>query len=365
MNVLPPFLCSTAGLAVDKTPQDLLDHISAGHQDILDGLLTSEESRIAAASSLVQLPKYSLRIEDQVGTLQHRYCELQVDNHTDPIRVGLIGEQDAEVLPTELENLIFWAIIDPSLSWHQAKRTVGGQDIVNWRHLAKGKAIVAEPTRLEMGLAGRQIISALFGLSHSDILPPSLPAPLLSASTLVKLNAKMDNFSSIQARLLFEASSIQHPKWRFLSLYRILENAYLANIKSALLSDFDHDASKAVENAKSKLASEVNQLVALAENADLKTEFEAFSHEIDSQIKVPNPNNYLIRLDRSMENEPLYKAVEPYKKGVLRFYKIRCSIAHAGTSSVIYEQFHDANAATIALLPSVETIALKSLKITA
>lgn len=325
--------------------------------------MASDESIAEAEKSLDVLPKYRLRIENQVGTLQHKFCEVQVANCPDPIRIGLIAEEGDQALPTELENLIFWAIIDPNLPWHRARRDADERGIVDWRRLAKGQAIIAEPVGLNLGSHGRQMVSALFGLSHPDMPVANTPPPLVSIATQVKVDSNMGDYSLIQTRLLFEASSFQHPKWRFLSLYRILENAYLSNIRSALLADFEQDASKAVESAKVKLSNETNQLVALAEQADLITEFVAFNAAVDAQIAAGN--NYIIKLDRSAATETLYKAPELFKKGVQRFYKMRCSIAHAGTSSVIYEQFSDANLATLALLPFVETIALKSLRITA
>jgi len=152
------------------------------------------------------------------------------------------------------------------------------------------------------------------------------------------------------------------PKWRCLSLYRILENAYLTNIKKALLLDFDLDAGKAIESAKKKVGSELNQLVYLAEQANLTAEFVAFNDELE--LLLGQANQFIIKLDKGAEEEDLYKSKEIFKKAVLRFYKLRCSIAHAGTSSVIYEQFPDANAATLALLPAIESIVLKSLHIT-
>ena len=145
-------------------------------------------------------------------------------------------------------------------------------------------------------------------------------------------------------------------------MYRLLENAYLTNIKSVLLADFDKDAARAVEEARKKLQSEVNQLVDLMTEGRLEAEFLQFNSDFEDQIAAGN--QYVIAIDRSAQSEPLYRSEVP-KKAVLRFYKMRCSIAHAGTSSVIFEQMPDAIAAARALLPAVEAIVLKSLAISA
>tara|TARA_R100000750_G_scaffold61317_1_gene52096 strand:- start:1121 stop:1555 length:435 start_codon:yes stop_codon:yes gene_type:complete len=137
----------------------------------------------------------------------------------------------------------------------------------------------------------------------------------------------------------------------------LLENAYLKNIKDALLSDFDKDATNAVEAAKKKLQSEVNQLLDLMTADNLEDDFESFNDAYEGLV-VQN-NRYIVAVDRAAKNEALYKE-SINKKAVLRFYKIRCSIAHAGTSSVIFEQMPDSAEAITALLPSVEAIARQS-----
>jgi hypothetical protein len=161
--------------------------------------------------------------------------------------------------------------------------------------------------------------------------------------------------------LCFEATTTADPKWRFLSLYRILENAYLSKIKQGLFNEFDGDAERAVAEAGKKLQSEINQLINLMAETGLEPEFVAFNQKFDTLLTANN--RYIHALDRSAQSDQNYRADIP-KKAILRFYKIRCSIAHAGTSSVIYEQLSDAGDAMKALLPDVEAIALKSLAIT-
>ncbi|MNY54519.1 hypothetical protein D3C86_1904050 [compost metagenome] len=98
----------------------------------------------------------------------------------------------------------------------------------------------------------------------------------------------------------------------------------------------------------------------LAEKSGLTAEFETFGIEVGALMAAGNV--FITMLDRSAKADSLY-GQGGFKKAVLLFYKLRCSIAHAGTSSVIFEQFPDSNLAALALLPSIEAIALKSLKI--
>jgi len=109
------------------------------------------------------------------------------------------------------------------------------------------------------------------------------------------------------------------------------------------------------------VANEVNQLISLTEDANLTAEFVQFDTEFDTLMAANN--QFIHKLDRSAKSHQLYRSQDRYKKAVFRFYKLRCAIAHAGTSSVIYEQFPDSDAAATSLLDSIEVIALKSLKI--
>lgn len=352
-------MCIATGLALGATAHELLELVGASPYDVLDGLVATEQARADVEQSLAERDSYGLLVVPQVGLIQERFCTVQVDGQSLPILVGMVSNDIAPNIPTALENLIFWALVHPTLPWHdQWRETTSGQ-VSNWRRLVCGQAILAIP--VEMPIEGLRVVSAIFGLKHSEIRAAVPVSPLLAQTAAINIVVPPSNISVVQCRLLNEASSVAHPKWRCLSLYRILENAYLTNIKKSLLAEFDLDASKAIESAKKKVGNEVNQLVSLVEEADLKTEFEVFNIEYDNLISCGN--QFIIRLDKGAENEPLYGSPERYKKAVLRFYKLRCSIAHAGTSSVIYEQFADADQAATALLPSIEAIALKSMNI--
>jgi len=282
------------------------------------------------------------------------------DGTVAPVLVALLGDCAAESYPTDMENLLLWAFAQPGSQLSAVWRSGHSGPVLDWRQSGRGLVVIAEPFPAVAHAA--RSVSALFGLDHSDLAVAANPPPMLAAAGNVHFGSPAGPLGLIPSRLFFEAVASGHPKWRFLSLYRILENAYLNNIKKALLDDFDIDAGRAVEDAKKKLQAEVNQLLDLVVTNALDPEFQIFNVEFDSLIA--NSNQYAIALDRASQADPLYR-VDLLKKAVVRFYKLRCSIAHAGTSSVIYEQLADANVAMIRLLPSVELIVLKSLRISA
>jgi hypothetical protein len=138
----------------------------------------------------------------------------------------------------------------------------------------------------------------------------------------------------------------------------------LDNIKNEMLRRFDTQPKFALKEAATQLSSELTQLITLAESTDLRSECVKWNDTFE--ILLTTQNSYAIAIDsEAREDRGIYgsKPEKIYKKALLRLYKLRCSIAHAGTSSVIYEQHTDADAAAITLIPDMEEIIYKLLKI--
>jgi hypothetical protein len=360
MTVLSNKFCEGAGIPLNTDLPAFITFLRNSTGDLLDGILTSEEGMDAAEASLAQLPSYTLRIVRQQGIIQEKYCRVHFAGTPTPVLVALLGDCAAESYPTDMENLLLWAFAQPDSPLSADWQSSNSGPVLGWRKLARGLAVIAEPIPIVADVA--RSIAALFGLEHRDLVVSMIPPPIVAAASNIHFGSPSDALGLVPSRLFFEAVGSGHPKWRFLSFYRILENSYLNNIKKVLLDEFDRDAGRAVEEAKKKLQAEVNQLIDLVTANALAPEFHDFNREFDTLIA--RGNNFLISIDRAAQNEQLYRA-DVLKKAVVRFYKLRCSIAHAGTSSVIYEQTPDANVAMLELLPSVESIVLKSLRISA
>ncbi|NJA90145.1 hypothetical protein HCX48_13070 [Rhodocyclus tenuis] len=350
--------CEELGLSAGSSSADLFLLIEQSGRDPLDGLLVTEEAREAALAFLRNISGYGVRVVKQLALTQQKYCKVQIDGETSPVLVALMKDC-AEDLPTEMENLILLAILQDKFNFGSAWRDGPGGRVLKWRGETEGLAIVAEPLPHKREVA--RTVAALFSLEDAGFQLPVAPPSIAQSSSNINIGSPARHFSEVQGRLVFEAASVTHPKWRFLSLYRILENAYLRSIKEALLEEFDKDANKAVEDARKKLTSEINQLVNLMKSQKLDSQFIAFNDEFEKQLL--QRNRYVTALDKTAELESGFGNRDVAVKAVVRFYKMRCSIAHAGTSSVIYEQLPDANAAVIDLLPAVEAIVHGSLNI--
>lgn len=352
--------CDELEIARGSSPADLIDFLATSGRDPFNGLLATEDARNAALAFFEQASAYTVRTVKQLAPVQQKYCKIQIDGEILPVLVALMDACESE-LPTDMENLILLAMFQEKLESTSSWANGPGGRVLNWRGKNAGIAIVAEPLPVKPDVA--RTIAAVFGLEDAGFSLSASPPSITQSSAHILIGAPTRHFSEVQGRLVFEAAAVTHPKWRFLSLYRILENAYLRNIKKALADDFDKDAGRAVEEAKKKLSSEVNQLIDLMRSQGLGAEFIAFNDEFERQLI--QQNRYITALDKNAETDSNYGNKDLAIKAVVRFYKMRCSIAHAGTSSVIYEQLPDANAGTIAILPAVESIIHKSLNITA
>lgn len=349
-------ICGELGINEGSSPEELFALLHQGNLDPFDGLFSDEDSRQNALTFFNQLNEYNIRVVRQVGPPQERYCKIAISGEARPVLVALIGEcRDA--LPSDMENLIGWVLLfkknDLGARWIDDS---SGR-FLSWRSAATGLAIIAEPAPTDVAVS--RTIAAMLCLDDAGHGIAAAPPSLTHSASEVLVGR---TFTDVQARLVFEAMSVSQPKWRFLSLYRILENAYLTNIKNALIEGFDRDADKAIEEAQKKLSSEVNQLISLMESKGLQDDFVAFNEAFDEKLALNN--RFIHALDKSAKKEANYGNKQTAIKAVVRFYKLRCSIAHAGTSSVIYEQLTDANFAMNALLPYVESIVLKGLNVT-
>ena len=155
------------------------------------------------------------------------------------------------------------------------------------------------------------------------------------------------------------------PKWRYLSLYRILEHGYLSEVFHTLMTEFFSTPKDSLKKASDAVGSEFTQFMALAETGSLETDFQVLLDEFEKAKALPN--QFAIKVDRSIQQgRELAGFTSPanWRRGVLVCYKIRNAIVHAGLPSPIFEAFPDGSECLEALLPTLELLTLKFLGIT-
>jgi hypothetical protein len=352
-------------MAPDSPVSDLIKKIAQGQAIAFDGLLNLEANRNAIEESLELLPSYRLSYFDSIQPIATpKVFQIYFQGNVNPVLVGSMGISEIETLSTELEKLVFWSLLDPNLISRINTRLTTDGNVIDWRNFFKGKAIIAEPINSALPPLAMPYVHSLFGLKTlENCKTQAPPSPTTSAST-ISIDIPGLSITNSNVRLAFEAVTETSPKWRALSLYRILENAYLDNIKKEMLRRFDTQPKFALKEAALQLSSELIQLITLAESTDLRSECMKWNDTFE--ILLATQNSYATALDSEAKEDKDFYGSKPekiYKKALLRLYKLRCSIAHAGTSSVIYEQHTDADTATVALIPDMEKIIYKLLKI--
>lgn len=192
------------------------------------------------------------------------------------------------------------------------------------------------------------------------------PVWITKSQVGVAMDAKINGMPNLALRfedLFLEAVSEVKVKWRFLSIYRVLEHGYLSEVFRTLESEFFSSPKESLAVATDSLESEIKQFISLVNAADLKNEFEIFCDQFEA-IKANN-NRFAYAIDKSMQQGGQTKiATNKWQKGVVIFYKIRCAVVHAGMTSPMYDALPDGGDCLEALLPTCEHLILKYLGVT-
>lgn len=150
-------------------------------------------------------------------------------------------------------------------------------------------------------------------------------------------------------------------RWRFLSLYRILERGYLSSILQNINKEFMKSPRSTVAYASHRLEDDYSQFVDLVKTYQMDSFFEDFANYMESLSD--GMNEYAIRLKREISEDRLNKNSK-VENGVLQCYKVRCSIVHAGSSALVIDEFSDADDALRSLLIPLENAVIKYVGIT-
>lgn len=196
------------------------------------------------------------------------------------------------------------------------------------------------------------VIRAICGIKLPGSSTPTARTWAAAGSVAIRGTSRLlrHKDSELLRRLFCESATELIPRWRFLSLYRIIEHGYLENVFDDLSSRFFSEPKEALESASNALRSEVEQFVRLVEGHGLKFYFEEISRINDDLIVAQN--HFAVLVDREAKRKNTYQ--ENFKRGVAICYQIRCSIVHAGSHSVVFDKSPGGDAALLAHLPELE-----------
>jgi hypothetical protein len=268
-----------------------------------------------------------------------------------------------------------WALTTPQSGIRLPPTEVGQALVKAW---FKHPAIIAKENipsgLLVRGVAGGATLidlSSRLATQWADVCflldgSPVPPAWVSKSEMDVLANARLTSARANKLNyehLFLEAVSEFKTKWRFLSLYRILEHGYLAEIFQTLESAFFSSPKESLVVATKSAENELQQFLALAENALLQNHFEAFFDEFEKQKAGGNQLAHAI--ERSIQQNKQQNQVNGKSQmGVLVCYKMRCSIVHAGLSAPIFDAYPDGPALLESVLPIFESATLNFLGVT-
>lgn len=145
---------------------------------------------------------------------------------------------------------------------------------------------------------------------------------------------------ALVGRYLTQSYENRFGKYGFLELYRALEAVFLSMILVNLEANFHSDANRALKQASDSLGKERVQLA----NACSTLGLGDFATRIARSINRLDPvgNNFAKDLHRTFDKDT---STKPYQlqdsewMGAWYIYQLRCSIAHAGASGIVFEDY--------------------------
>ncbi|TAA43180.1 hypothetical protein EAT51_05770 [Pseudoxanthomonas winnipegensis] len=205
-------------------------------------------------------------------------------------------------------------------------------------------------TLIESELRSSDLVELSVALSgyRVKLAALSVAAPAWSKFTRfdVQQGALATQSTLMAGRLLTEVLSEVRVRWRFVSIYRIFEAAYLVNVKERLLADFMSRPNEVLAAAQEALASELASFQKVVVEGRLSAHFDLVRQAVDADKE----NKFLHAIKRSLYRSKL----SAHEKGVAYCYKVRCAIVHAGQHDVVFDRFDDAEAGVNLLVPLLE-----------
>lgn len=344
------------GVASSGTVEDLeskLEALAPGYLDIFHSSASKEELLEIARSDCtdqveIVVPTYSIRTWS--------YHSL-TKGGAEFARVVHIPANSVELPPTEAEKAIVraWNLDARVVDAGANETLIGNRIMVLWR--AGESEAVRE--------FNRKAIHALLHLGESELELVCdgywWQRTTLEFSTNCRLlSSDPDNKTTL---VLFASAVGQvSVRWRFLSLYRILERGYLSSILTAINRDFMRAPSAAISTAQAGLSNEKSQFLALVDEYNLQPSFVDFQDRVKTLVGAGN--RYAAMLNREYGTDDPLKNLsrapgDEYVKGVVLCYKVRCSIVHSGSHYLVLDEFDDADDALISLAIPLENAVMK------
>lgn len=200
-----------------------------------------------------------------------------------------------------------------------------------------------------------QTLYSLAGVRFGGSSTPAAPPQWMSHGRFeFEADGLGRHTSMLTGGMLQEVLSETRIKWRFVSLYRIFESAYLVVLKEKITKDFLDRPSQVLSEASAALESELKTFQELVETRQLDAFFESIRVLVDGD----STNRFLFALKRPRRGK---QSSTGWRQGVSYIYRMRCAIVHAGQDDIVFDRYADGEAALNIVLNVLESAVLSLL----
>lgn len=202
-----------------------------------------------------------------------------------------------------------------------------------------------------------QTLYSLTGVRYGGSSTPVGPPQWMSQGRFELEPESLGQQTAMMAgRMLQEVLGETRIKWRFISLYRIFEAAYLIGLKEKITKEFLDRPSQILAEASMALQSELKTFQELVETRHLDSFFETIRVAVDGDTS----NRFLFALKRPQRGKDTHTK---WRQGVSYIYRMRCAIVHAGQDDIVFDRYPDGEAGLNVVLGSLESAMLNLLGI--
>jgi hypothetical protein len=160
-----------------------------------------------------------------------------------------------------------------------------------------------------------------------------------------------------QITRFFSAFGESNIKYRYIELYRIIENMYILDTFDEIKTNFLKSPRQTLDKAGRRIRSELEQIISISEKPGMSPLFSQVYNDIKGK------NGDFARRIRAKRGENLKGrgagALPDHLNGAATVYAVRCAIVHAGEQDIVYDQFDDADDFVDSLIDSLATLCVE------
>lgn len=286
-----------------------------GPDDLLDALVAPRFQKVG----LLAIEQHS----------PWRFARLSIGGADECVLVELADQIDAAAPSAAIRTLVRAWLLDDSFRPDRLLAAYSDSVLIGWE------------TQHPSSLVTERFCASLAGIRIPERITSQPLACRSATDIIVPANALALREARVYEGIVQSAVQSSSPSLRFLYLYRLFERAYLIDALEKLQGSFFDDPKRSIKVAESAVANERASFIALVEGSPAESIFT----DIEALFVVAQSNNsnrFMIALAKAASDDRDLDFKEPWKRGCVLAYKMRCAIVHSGKAGPIFESYADA-----------------------